>query len=139
MDSDDLEKAYQEGKEQATFNIIYLANFNAMMACSIKDPSKIFPIKRSNSASSADNSSSSAKSTKDESKKQQPHTTRKKITFSNDANDNANDDDDVKDSEPAKKVARVSTDSVKTVKKGKGVIDTGFVSKNSDVNIYSNL
>lgn len=140
IDSDDLEKAYKEGKEQVSFNIIYMANLNAMMAWSIKDHSKFFPIKRSDGPDSADNSSFSGKSVQDESKAPLFHSTRKKITFSSDgtkdtkANDDADEDD--KDPEPAKKVAKLSTDTVKTVKKGKGVIDTGFVTKNGDVNTH---
>lgn len=126
MATDELENAYNEGKEQTNFGGFYTANFKVMMATLINDPSKAFPIKRSDRDTSADNSSFTPKIVDDKSKK----SPSMKKTL--------DDDDDSKTSlEPIKKVLRVSdspVDHMKTVKKGKGVIDTGFIKKNSDVN-----
>lgn len=134
----ELEDAYKSGKEKVRFSNSYVANFAAMMACSTNDPSKVFPIKRSDDASSADTTS--------------PFTHKNvssvsvisaiKKTFDN-SNNNGDDDDEgggnSPSSEPAKKVAKIAKDQAKTVKKDKGVLDTAFVQKNNDVNKYLTL
>lgn len=125
----ELEDAYNSGKEKVRFSNSYVANFAAMMACSINDPSKVFPIKRSDDASSAD--TTSPFTCKNVSSASVSPVTKK--TFDNSINNGDDEDGDGSSSEPAKKIVKIVKDQTKTVKKGKGVLDTAFVQKNSDV------
>lgn len=122
---DDLENGFKEGKERIPFNGTHVANIGTMTACSANKPYELFPIKRCDTSGAASSASAPLPPP--------PAKTRRA------------DADNEKDSpRPPQKVPKVSdsqkpsaeqvqTDSVKAMKKGKGVIDTGFVQKNKDV------